>query len=61
MAVKKVSKLNLVKTGKELKSLSFRLPIPLMWIENMGITESDRDVELSFDGTEIRVRKSVKK
>ena len=43
--------------GKGAKT--YKLTIPSSWIASMGITEDDRDVELSFDGDTIVVARPM--
>ena len=38
-------------------SHTFKIALPSVWMQEMGITEEDRQVELSFDGKEIRIVK----
>lgn len=38
------------------KSKTYRVTIPNSWVEQLGISEENREIELSFDGTEITVR-----
>ena len=40
-------------------SYTYKLSIPSSWIKQMGITEGDRQVELSFDGTTISISKKL--
>lgn len=37
------------------KSKTYRVTIPNSWVEQLGISEENREIELSFDGTEITV------
>ena len=37
------------------KSKTYRVTIPNSWVEQLGISEDNREIELSFDGTEITV------
>ena len=39
------------------KSKTYRVTIPNSWVEQLGISEDNRAIELSFDGTEITVRR----
>lgn len=39
------------------KSKTYRVTIPNSWVEQLGISEENREIELSFDGTEITVRR----
>ena len=39
------------------KSKTYRVTIPNSWVEQLGISEDNREIELSFDGTEITVRR----
>lgn len=39
----------------------YRLCLPPKWIRLMGITEEEREVDLSFDGDKITIRKNDKK
>ena len=40
-------------------SYTYKLSIPSSWIKEMGITGDEREVDLSFDGTTIRVSKKL--
>ncbi len=40
-------------------SQTFKIALPSVWVQEMGITENDRQVELSFDGKEIRISKRL--
>ena len=40
-------------------SHTFKIALPSVWMQEMGITEEDRQVELSFDGKEIRIVKCL--
>ena len=35
------------------KSKTYRVTIPNSWVEQLGISEDNREIELSFDGSEI--------
>ena len=39
------------------KSKTYRVTIPNSWIEQLGISEENREIELSFNGSEITVRR----
>ena len=39
------------------KSKTYRVTIPNSWVEQLGISEDNREIELSFDGTEITVKR----
>ena len=39
------------------KSKTYRVTIPNSWVEQLGISEDNREIELSFNGTEITVRR----
>ena len=39
------------------KSKTYRVTIPNSWVEQLGISEDNREIELSFDGSEITVRR----
>ena len=39
------------------KSKTYRVTIPNSWVEQLGISEENREIELSFDGAEITVRR----
>ena len=39
------------------KSKTYRVTIPNSWVEQLGISEENREIELSFDGTEITLRR----
>lgn len=39
------------------KSKTYRVTIPNSWVEQLGISEDSREIELSFDGTKITVRR----
>ena len=36
------------------KSKTYRVTIPNSWVEQLGISEDNREIELSFNGSEIR-------
>ena len=40
-------------------SSTYKVSLPSTWIKEMGITESDRQIELSFDGTSITISKKL--
>ena len=40
-------------------SSTYKVSLPSAWIKEMGITESDRQIELSFDGTSITISKRL--
>ena len=40
-------------------SYTYKLSIPTSWIKEMGITEDNREVELSFDGSTISISKKL--
>ena len=39
------------------KSKTYRVTIPNSWVEQLGISEENREIELCFDGTKITVRR----
>lgn len=39
------------------KSKTYRVTIPNSWVEQLGISEENREIELSFDGTEITIKR----
>ena len=39
------------------KSKTYRVTIPNSWVEQLGISEDNREIELSFNGSEITVRR----
>ena len=39
------------------KSKTYRVTIPNSWIEQLGLNENYRDVELAFDGNKIIIKK----
>ena len=39
------------------KSKTYRVTIPNSWVEQLGISENNREIELSFNGSEITVRR----
>lgn len=40
-------------------SSTYKVSLPSAWIKEMGITDSDRQIELSFDGTSITISKKL--
>lgn len=40
-------------------SSTYKVSLPTAWIREMGITEDDRQIELSFDGTAITISKKL--
>lgn len=38
-------------------SKTYRTTLPSAWIKELGISEEDRDLELSFDGKQIVIKK----
>lgn len=40
-------------------SSTYKVSLPSAWIKEMGITDSDRQVELTFDGTAITISKKL--
>lgn len=36
---------------------NYRLSLPTNWMKEMGITEEDRNVKISFDGNKITIEK----
>ena len=36
---------------------NYRLSLPTNWIKEMGITEEDRNVKITFDGNKITIEK----
>lgn len=41
------------------KSSTYKVSLPSVWIKEMGITDSDRQIELTFDGTTIMISKKL--
>ena len=39
------------------KSKTYRVTIPNSWVEQLGVSEDNREIELSFNGSEITVRR----
>ena len=56
---KRVAKIIFNKSGGTAKGCATtnRVTIPTSWIKLMGITEEDREVELSFDDDKIIIKK----
>jgi hypothetical protein len=52
---KRVVKVMFAKGGSG--SLHTKLNVPITWIRAMGITEEQREVEVSFDGEKITIQK----
>lgn len=40
-------------------SCTYKVSLPSAWIKEMGITDSDRQIELTFDGTAITISKKL--
>ena len=40
-------------------SSTYKVSLPSAWIKEMGITDSDRQIELTFDGTAITISKKL--
>lgn len=40
-------------------SSTYKVSLPSAWIKEMGITDSDRQIELTFDGTSITISKRL--
>lgn len=38
-------------------SYTFRATIPTAWIKEMGLNIEERDIQLSFDGKEVTIKK----
>lgn len=36
---------------------NYRISLPTSWMKEMGITEEDRNVKISFDGNKITIEK----
>ena len=51
-----VKKVSFKKGGTGHKSCNIILPPE--WVKEMGVTESERDVEISFQGDKITIRKA---
>jgi len=45
------------KNKKGFETKNFRTNLPKTWCENMGLSENDRDITLSFDGSCIKIEK----
>lgn len=39
-------------------SIAYNLSLPSKWLKKMGVTPDKREVELSFNGTEITIKKA---
>ena len=50
------AKISFNKSGRG--SLTPKLTLPMSWIKEMGITEDDREIEIVFNGHEIRIIKA---
>ena len=42
--------------GKD--SIAYTLPLPTKWLRKMGVTPEEKEVLLSFNGTEITIKKA---
>jgi hypothetical protein len=42
-------------------SLTPKITLPMSWIKQMSLSEDDREVIISFDGKEIKIRKAENK
>lgn len=38
-------------------SLNYRISLPAPWVAEMGVSEEDREVTISFDGEKIIIKK----
>lgn len=56
MEQKRILKVVFQKSGSG--SINSRLCIPITWIRQLGITEEDRNIEVSFNGSEIIIKKA---
>lgn len=41
-------------------SKTYRTTLPSAWIKELGVSEEDRDLELTFDGEQIIIKKILK-
>lgn len=41
------------------KSKTYRVTLPNAWIEQLGLSENSRDIELNFDGDKITINKAL--
>ena len=41
------------------KSKTYRVTIPNSWVEQLGLNDNCRDIELAFDGNKIIINKSL--
>ena len=41
-------------------SKTYRTTLPSAWMKELGVTEADRDLELTFDGEKIIIKKILK-
>ena len=41
-------------------SKTYRTTLPSAWIKEIGVSEEDRDLELTFDGEKIIIKKILK-
>ncbi len=39
------------------KANNYKVSLPTKWVEDMGINSSDRELDIIYDGNEIRIRK----
>lgn len=39
------------------KSLNYRISLPTPWVQQIGVTEEDKEVQISFDGKKIIIEK----
>ena len=47
------------KAGKTEGKKYYRAKLPAAWVKEIGITDEDREVELSFDGETVVIRKAT--
>ena len=55
------ARMNIAKAGGNAskEALGYKLTIPSSWAKKMGISLDSREVELEFNGKEIKVRKQT--
>lgn len=60
MTEKRTAKISLTKVGGNASkgALKYRLQLPSTWMQAMSITAEDREMELSFDGAKIILKKA---
>lgn len=52
---KRIININFNKSGSG--SYTPRITLPMVWVKEVGLSQEDRQVEITFDGEEIRIRK----